>query len=144
MPRFDDADLAGDALLLRRVLDKPVEWFRVVDGVLQVSSAAFRDSLDELSVNVEAETTHEAVLENRPDDGLVSIITQLPRDLDHIVAKTLEADDPEDPSHRVICPNAHLSGNQVKKAAKTMSRAAVWITAPGSQRESESVIASGE
>ena len=135
MPRSDDPNLANDAVLLRRVLDKPAEWFTHVDGVLRVSSAAFRDSINEVSVNVASETTIEDVLKGNEDNGVVSITTGVPRELKHIVSKTLDPGDPEDPSHRVICPLPEVTSSQIRKMAKSMAIAASWMMLPQSERE---------
>lgn len=137
MPRIDDPDIPNDALLLRRVLDKPAEWYyKTDDGELKVSSAAFRDSLNEVSVNVAVETTVENVLDGREEDGLVCITAGVPRERNHIISKTTESDDPDDPSHRVICPNNGVSSGQIRKAAKAMSMAATWLVFPSSERDS--------
>lgn len=135
MRRTDDPTVTDDNLLLRRVLDKPVEWFVEEGDSIRVSSAAFRDSLNELSVNVATETTTAEVLEGREFDGLVEFPARIPRENNHIISKTLEPDDPPEPSHRVVCPHAGLSKSQIKKTAKAMALAAVWVVLPKSERD---------
>jgi hypothetical protein len=134
MPRTDDLEIADNDLLLRRILDKP-EWYYIEDGEPKVSSAAFRDRNNEVSVNVAALTTHEQALQGRPLDGLASIQASTPRGLQHIISRTLEDDDPDDPSHRVICPPSGISKGKIKEAARLMAKGTTWILKPTSIRD---------
>lgn len=133
--RTDDLTISDQDLLLRRILDQPAIWFKIAeDGSIRPSSAAFKDSYtNEVSVHVQSLTTEEAVLaQGKPGDGLVSIPARVPRSLNHIVAATVEADDPEDPSHRVICAPAELGKGARTRAARVMASEAVWIVFPES------------
>jgi len=135
LERTDDLDLSDDESLLRRVLDKPAEWFTIDDqGNVQVSSAAFKDGARELSVNVESQTTQEDVLAGHESDGLVSFLARTPRELGHIISKTLRDDDPPEPSHRVVCPLIDVGKKQYVRDAKAIADAAAWIVLPGSAR----------
>jgi len=132
--RTDDVSLSDDDVLLRRILDQPSLWFTHVEGNLVASSAAFKDSLNEVSVNVAFETSVETVMNGRTTDGLVSVTVGIPRSLDHIVAKTSDPGDPEDSSHRVICPPLGLPTKRRMAAARRMARASKWIIFPLSER----------
>lgn len=133
--RVDDVSLGDRELLWRRILDRPMEWFtEEEDGTLRPSSAAFKDSTNEVSVNVASQTSLDAVMDGYGDQGLVSIPAGLPRSLNHIVAATVERDDPDDPSHRVICPPENLGKKQRMKAAKEMAKQATWVIHPHSCR----------
>lgn len=138
--RIDDVSLGDDELLWRRIIDRPNEWFTIADdGTLVASSAAFKDSTNEVSVNVASQTTVKDVLGSYEDQGLVSITVELPRSLGHIVAKTLEPDDPDDPSHRVICPPSAIKNKQRMRDARLMARSSIWIIYPKSLRKQKSV-----
>ena len=127
--RSDDHNLTDEALLLRRIWDKPDIWFtNNEEGEPKLSSVAFLDGrTNEVSVNVAAETTEEKVLEGYPDFGLVSVEAGVPRSADHIVAITPEVDDS---SHRVICPPPNSTKGQRKTAARIMAGAARWLLYP--------------
>jgi len=133
--RVDDTSVGDQELLWRRILDRPMEWWTErEDGSIRPSSAAFKDSANEVSVNVASQTTQSAILKDYEPNGLVSIPASLPRSLDHIVAATNEPDDPDDPSHRVICPSEHLGRKGRMKAAKAMAMQASWLVLPQSRR----------
>lgn len=131
--RSDDLSTADEALLLRRIWDKPDVWFtRNEEGQPRLSSVAFLDGrTDEVSVNVAADTTEKQVLNGYPDFGLVSIEAGIPRSVDHIVALTPEVNDP---SHRVICPQPNSTKGQRKTAARVMAKYAKWLYYPASHR----------
>lgn len=91
--RSDDQNLTDEALLLRRIWDKPDIWFtNNEEGQPKLSSVAFLDGrTDEVSVNVATKTTKEKVLDGYPDFGLVSVEAGVPRSVSHIVATTPES-----------------------------------------------------
>lgn len=133
--RIDDSDLGDDEVLWRRILDQPMLWFtKTDDGTLVASSAAFKDALNEVSVNVASQTTLADVLNDNDHHGVVSLEVKIPRELGQIVAKTLELDDPTDPSHRVICPPEGRSRKHRLRDAKAMALAARWEVFPASER----------
>lgn len=134
--RTDDEDLGNDEILLRRVLDRPNEWFtQADDGTVITSSAAFKDSTLEVSVNVASQTNQTKILGEFSNDGLVSLLAGVPRSLDHIVSKTLEPNDPDDPSHRVICPPPERGKKHRLRDAKTMAISSTFLILPKSVRK---------
>jgi hypothetical protein len=132
--RFDDNTIRDEAILWRRILNNPIWVKKAEDGNVKPSSAAFLDNhTNEVSVNVASLTNQNAVLENYPEMGLVSIEAGLPRSLNHIVAITPE--DLDDPSHRVICPPEEAGSKKRKSAARTMAEMSKWIIYPQDFRE---------
>jgi len=131
--RIDDINVKDSDELLRRIWNQE-QWInlkKLKEGDLRPSSVAFLDDLNEVSVNVAAETTPEKVLELYPDFGLVSLKAGVPRSQELIVSLTPE--DPE-PSHRVICLPPEFSGSKRKGLARIMAEASIWIEKPAKYR----------
>lgn len=125
MPHVDDATIADEELLLRRV--RPA-WI-IADhnrGCWRPSKAAFQDSEDGspmsvhlTSVLLEAGLPSTSPLGGHEGYGLVSFTAGLVRTLGQIVVRDPQ---PNDPAHGLV------AGNKTEGRRKRIVEASVWVT----------------
>lgn len=95
----DDPTVADEEELWRRIHP---EWVVSNAGGTRVSSAAFKESSGEISVDRANLTNAEAALALYPHHGLAAIEARVPRSLGAYVVRARPT--PDNPAHAVICP----------------------------------------
>lgn len=122
--REDDPSIGPEENLLRRIV-----WKHAVPddhGNLRISSAAFRDPNQELSINLQS-TMQQAgrepvdAVRNYPGYGLASITAGQARSQ---IQKVCRDPQLEEPAHGLVC------GNQTRAVGKSLSTCAQWILKP--------------
>jgi hypothetical protein len=114
-PCVDDPTLGRDERLWRRIR---ADQLKTEDGRVRPSSAAFRDSTNEVSVHLASLTTTATALERFPGFSLAELTVGFVRDLGLSVVRDPL---PDDPSHAFICPCPS------KGKANRLSREAVLV-----------------
>jgi hypothetical protein len=120
MDRVDDPSLSGELLLFRRIPPWPdnVTWSETGP---RFSTANFKDRINELSVNIAAETTPDEVLEGHTEFGLIQFTAEQARAACGPNIKLCRCTEDPAKGHALIC------GKVTQGAAKRLQLAAVWV-----------------
>lgn len=130
MPRagwVDDLSISDGEVLWRRVPpQQAVKDHRT--GRWRPSSAVFRPSDREMSVNMASLTTESAALAANPEDGLVAFTAGRARALDCIIVRQPE---PDNPAHAIVVKKG--SDTRLTKGdARILAEEAEWVKLPPS------------
>src|SRR5438128_1734539 len=122
MPRQDDLAISGGLYLLRRIPPwaERVQWDS--KGLPSPSSQNFKDPDQELSTDIERETTLGHILQGHADFGVVRFTANQVRDVCGQAA--ILCRDPPPPSHVLIC------GKLNRKMLTELKSLAAWVWIP--------------
>lgn len=122
MPRLDDPAISGDMVLLRRIPPwaERVQWD--ASGRPIPSSQNFKDQHEELSVDIQDETTLDQILQGHELYGVIRFTAGQARQVCGQAA--ILCRDPPPPSHVLLC--GKLTGG-MRNALKGLAQ---WVKVP--------------